>query len=357
MKFIQSLLAVSFALILTACTEPEVATGPEEIVRPAKIFQVKDISQQYMRNFPAEVEAHQGSFLAFRVNGQLSELKVLPGQKVEKDQLLARLAPEDFQLQVDDREARFELAKSQFNRTEKLLKQNLASEAQYDEARANMLVAESVYKKALTDLQYTELHAPFAGTISQKFVENFENIQAKQNIFFLQNQQLLDVSIRVPERIVARVQKDRKYQPSVVFDGFPEQSYLLTVREWDSKADPTTLTYKVVFTLPRPEGFNLLPGMTGNVKIDLSKIMATAYQGYVVPLEAVLSVKKNQGYVWKFDRNSGNIEKVNVEIGNIHRNGIEVLSGITSGDEIVAAGGHYLKAGTRVRPWSREQGL
>lgn len=357
MKFFQSLLPITLALILTACSEPEVEQSKQETIRPAKIFKIKDISQQYMRNFPAEVEAHQGSFLAFRVNGQLSDLTVLPGQKVEKDQLLARLAPEDFQLQVDDRKARFELAKSQFTRSQKLLDQNLASQAQFDEARANMLVAESVFKKAQTDLQYTELRAPFAGTISQKFVENFENIQAKQNIFFLQNQQLLDVSIRVPERIVARVKKDNKYQPSVVFDGFPEQSYLLTVREWDSKADPTTLTYKVVFTLPKPEGFNLLPGMTGNVKIDLSKVMTTAYQGYVVPLEAVLSVENNQGYVWKFDRSNGNIEKVNVKIGNIHRNGIEVLSGIAQGDEIVAAGGHYLKAGMRVRPWSREQGL
>ncbi len=357
MKIAQLIISVFVASTLIACSEPDVVAAKTETIRPAKIFHVKDLSQQHMRNFPAEVEAHQGSFLAFRVNGQLSKLEVLPGQIVEKGQVLARLSPEDFQLQVDDRKARYELTKSQFDRTKALREQNLASVAQYDEARANMLVAESVFKKAKTDLQYTELRAPFAGTISQKFVENFENIQAKQNIFFLQNQLMLDVSIRVPERIAARVNKNTKYQPTVVFDSYPGESYILTVREWDSKADPTTLTYKVVFTLPRPKDFNLLPGMIGNVKIDLSKIMKTTYQGYVVPLEAVLSVEQNKGYVWKYHPENGAISKVAVEVGNIHRNGIEVLSGINSGDQVVAAGGHYLVEGMKVRPWSREQGL
>lgn len=357
MKAIHLLIPLFTAIVLSACNEQEAPQSTEPVVRPAKIHTVEDLSIHSIRNFPAEVEAHQGSYLAFRVNGELSTLNVLPGQDVVKGQVLATLAPEDFQLQVDDRKARYELAISQFERSKSLREKNLGSDAQYDEARANMLVAESVFKKAETDLRYTELRAPFDGTISQKFVENFENIQAKQNIFFLQNQDLLDVSIRVPERIVARVKKGSKYQPSVIFDGYLDKSFLLTIREWDSTADPQTLTYKVVFSLPKPEGFNLLPGMTGNVKIDLSKVMTGYAQGYVIPLESVLSSESGDSFVWKYNGADGTVSKHTVKVGDVHPEGIEVLQGIGAGDKVVAAGGHYLSEGMKVRPWSREQGL
>jgi len=362
MKFVQVLMASFIGLLLFACSEQEQAVEQKEIVRPAKIFQVQDADLQMLRNFPAEVEPHQGSLLAFRVNGELKELNIRAGQEVAEGQLLASLDPEDFILQLDDRKARFELAKSQFSRMEKLLAAKQVSQAQFDEAKANRLIAESEFKKAKTNLDYTQLRAPFAGSISQLYVENFENIVAKQSILFIQNQQLLDVSIQVPERIVARVKKDTGYQPTVIFDSYPDQSYLLTVKEWDTKADPTTLTYKVVFSLSKPENFNLLPGMTGNVQIDLSKVTSVVAQGLIIPVEAVLSpqneaLSPGNRFVWKYNEQTGQVSKVRVEVGNIHRDGIEILSGLKPGDKIVAAGVHYLREGMKVRPWSRERGL
>ena len=362
MKLVQFLSGVLSVLFVTGCSEATDQPIKHDIVRPAKIFVVPSVEQRFMRKFPAEVEYHQGSILAFRVSGVLQTLNVLAGQNVTRDQLLASLDPEDFQLKLDDRKARYELAKSQYSRLSLMLADNLVSVAKFDEATANMLVAESIYKKAQTDLAYTQLKAPFSGSISQLYVENFQNIQAKQNILFLQSRDLLDVSIQVPEYIVARVKKDHDYQPSVIFDSFSDQAYKLTLKEWDTTADPMTMTYKVVFSLPKPKDFNLFPGMTGNVHIDLAQVMLLPEQGYIVPVEAVLFGDKQadiaaQSYVWLFNEADSSIKKVAIEVGNIHENGIEVLSGITSGDQIIAAGGHYLRQGMKVRPWTREQGL
>ena len=362
MKHSLALSTLVFSLLLSACSEQAETKVTEEVVRPAKIFQVKDNNLELIRTFPAEVESHQGSLLAFRVNGELMSLNVLAGQDVEQGQLLAKLDPEDFSLQLDDRRARFELAKSQFKRFSTLLESKQASQAQFDEAKANMLIAESEFKKAQSNLEYSELRAPFAGSISQLYVENFENVVAKQSILFLQNQELLGVSIQVPERFVARVKKDSGYRPTVIFDSFPDNSYLLTVKEWDTTADPATLTYKVVFTLPRPENFNLLPGMTGNVKIDLSKVTSVESQGVIVPVTAVFTpadsrLADKERFVWLFNEATGEVARKQVEVGTIHQQGIEVLSGLDIGDKIVAAGSHYLQEGMKVKPWSRERGL
>ena len=90
------------------------------ISEPLEIHNIGNNSEQSIRSFPAEVVANQGSYLAFRVNGELLEFPALAGQHVEKDQLLAKLDPEDFQLQYDERKARYELAESQLERVQKL---------------------------------------------------------------------------------------------------------------------------------------------------------------------------------------------------------------------------------------------
>lgn len=362
MKLAQLIPLILPTLLLVACTEQVVESVEQDLVRPAKIFEVKDSGLQLIRTFPAAVEPHQGSLLAFRVSGELQELNVLAGQEVKKGQLLAKLDPEDFLLQLDDRKARFELAKSQFARMQTLLASKQVSPSQFDQAKADTLIAESELKKAQSNLEYSQLRAPFAGSVSQLYVENYENVVAKQSILFLQNQDLLDVTIQVPEGIIARVQKDTNYQPSVTFDSYADQSYLLTVKEWDTKADPATLTYKVVFSLPKPADFNLLPGMTGTVKIDLSKVTSVESSGLIVPVEAVFSPSDNKldadnRYVWLYNDANGSISKTKVTVGNIYNSGIEILTGLKPGDKVVTAGGHYLREGMRVRPWTRERGL
>ena len=154
-----SILAVLFALV--GCSENSDQTTTPEIIRPAKIFQVTDPTLSAVRSFPAEVEANADSKLAFRVSGQINELLVRPGSEVEQGQILARLDPKDFKLNLDDRQARYELARSQFERAKSILARKLISQAKYDEASAELKVARTSFNVAKTDLEYTYLRAPF----------------------------------------------------------------------------------------------------------------------------------------------------------------------------------------------------
>ncbi|CCQ10904.1 Probable Co/Zn/Cd efflux system membrane fusion protein [Pseudoalteromonas luteoviolacea B = ATCC 29581] len=352
---------VPFIVFLSACQEAPPPSSSEALIRPVKLFTVNGQSNENIRHFPAEVVANQGSYLAFRVSGELMEFPALAGQHVNKGQLLAKLDPEDFQLQVEERQARYELALSQLARIEKLKLQGVASQAEFDQALANKEVAESALKIAKTNLENAELRAPFSGTVAKVFVKNFENIQAKQNILRLETRDLMDVVIQVPEKLVARVDKETNYQPTVMFDGFPNKSYELTIKEWDTQADPITLTYKVVFSLPVPTDFNLLAGMTGHVYIDLNKISSIDKNAHIVPVEAVFSnpdqTLKDNAFVWVYDVQTQTVSKKAVTVGKLHHNGIEVISGLEKDQIIVSAGVHHLKEGLKVRPWQKERGL
>lgn len=343
---------------LFAC-QPAQEPQQQEVIRPVKLHTVSDGSSEMMRTFPAEVEANQGSFLAFQVNGELAELPIRAGQEVTKGQLLARLDPENFSLAVQDRQARADLANSQLERAKSLVEKGLVSQSEYDQIQANQRVAETALQQAKTDLRHSELRAPFEGTVSRVLVKNFENIQAKQNIMRLENNDLIDVVIQVPERIVAQVKEnDDSYQPTVVFDGYSGNAYLLTVKEWDTQADPTTLTYRVVFTMPKPTEFNLRTGMTGNVLVDMSQVLRNSKERLMVPLEAVFSAPENStSYVWLYDPETQQVAKQEVMVGDIQNNSIAILEGLETNQIIVAAGVNYLTAGQKVRAYQRERGL
>ncbi|MBD1584041.1 efflux RND transporter periplasmic adaptor subunit [Pseudoalteromonas sp. S16_S37] len=352
---------VTVLTLLLGCQDNTQPQSQTDVIRPVKLVTVANSEQSDIRSFPAEVVANQGSYLAFRVNGELMEFPVLAGQEVTQGQLLAKLDPEDFELQLEQRKAQYELASSQLARVESLFNKSIASKAEYDQALANKQVAESALKIAKTNLQNSELRAPFSGTIAKVFVKNYENVVAKQNILRLETRDMMDVVIQVPEKLVARVDKDLDYHPRVVFDGYPDKSYELSIKEWDTQADPATLSYKVVFTLPIPKDFNLLAGMTGHVYIDRSKVMHTAKKKLYVPISAVFSERTqpldDNAFVWVFDEQTQTLSKRAISVGKMHDQSIEITAGLNGGEIIVGAGVHHLEEGLKVRPWTKERGL
>ncbi|WP_432471527.1 efflux RND transporter periplasmic adaptor subunit [Amphritea sp. HPY] len=362
-KLLSAAILLLFGAVgLSGCSETPDNQPVSQVVRPAKIFQVTDPAAETFRNFPAEVEANADSKLAFRVSGQLIEFPVRPGSRVTEGQLLARLDPKDFKLSLDDRQARYTLAKSQFERAQELLKRKLLAQSGYDEAKAELNVALSSLNVAKTNLEYTYLRAPFTGSVAKVMVEQHENIQAKQTILVLQTRDQVDISVQMPESVISRINKDTKYQPTVIFDSHPDQEFLVTVKEWDTQADPSTLTYKVVFSLPTPQTFNVLPGMSANIRIDLSKVTDLSRDNFMLPVGAVFAAEdtplsSNVRYIWKVDPQTMKVSRAEVSVGEIRQPGIEVLSGVKPGDQVVSVGVHFLTEGMQVRPWNREEGL
>lgn len=361
MNLWQFSLVVSSMVALVGCSKPaDVVT--ENPVRPVKLMTVSNGQSANIRQFPALIEPTENARLTFRVAGRLTELEVRPGQQVKKGELLAKLDPTDFQLKADQAKARYQLAKAQFERADKLITQKLVSQAMFDETQAQLQVAEADLKTSETNLSYTELLAPFSGTIARLLVDNHENVAAQQAIMELQLRDMIDVVIQVPEDVIALVKKEVNYQPNVVFDSYPEHSYPATIKEWDTRADSATNSFKVVFSMPTPKEFNVMSGMTANVLADLSQFTRIEQHSLKVPATAVFAAT-NQAIddakrsVWVFDEISSTVKLRAVTIGKLTGQGVEILSGLNDGEQIVTAGVQQLREGQQVRPWLRERGL
>lgn len=312
-----------------------------------------------MRSFPGVVEAAQRSDLAFRVSGQLVELRALPGTAFRAGDLLGRLDDAEFRSALLDRQARFRLAKSQYDKVTRLYRNGHASESDVEQVEANLQAAQSALTVAEDNLRYTHLLAPFDGVIAGLYTENYQMVNARQTVMHLHSDNVLEVRFSVPESLLGRlrhIEDPSALCASVRFDAYAAGQYNACFKEYESTPDALTSTYSVVYSLPVIHDFAVLPGMSATIDIDLSSLLHdNPIAGVMVPPEAVFE-EEGRTWVWKVENNF-QVTKSAVQLAGVQGDQLHVLSGLTTGDVIVAAGVEFLQEGQIVAPLKKERGL
>ena len=355
--------AAVMSLLLTAlvaCGDTEEAAEPLP-TRPVKTFIVAGGGADTVRTFPGRVDASQRAELSFRVPGRLQEILVKEGDRVEEGQVLARLDPTDYRLVYEDRKATFDNSQRNYNRGKDLVADGNISRMDFDRMEANFRSASAALSQAEKDLEYTVLKSPFRGRVAQRQVENFEEVQAKQTIFSLQNTNLLDIIIDVPESVIRMVRAiDREHRSIsdservsvagayAVFEGHTNEQFVLTPKEIATKADAQTQTFRATFTMQSPSNITILPGMTTTVVLDLGDLIETASTVKRVPVRAVQADAGLKPRVWILDPESMTVSAQEVTVGRMSGGMIEVTEGLVGGEEVVAVGAPYLAEGMEV---------
>ncbi|MFQ5973606.1 MAG: efflux RND transporter periplasmic adaptor subunit, partial [Alphaproteobacteria bacterium] len=262
-----------------------------------------------IRTFPARIESSRRADVAFRVPGRVEEILVREGERVEEGQVLAKLDPTDYQLVVDDRQATLDRVEKDFDRAKELIVTGFIPRRDYDRIESEFKSATAALRQAMVDLSYATLRAPFQGELARRYIEAFEEVEANQVVFALRDISLLEVKFDVPEQIMIRLQEadegDQAPDPDVFvsFDVAPENVYELEFKEIAATADPSTQTFEASFTMTAPEDLRVLPGMTANVLVDLSRQLGSSEITYV-PVEAVISSNDLEARVWIVDEDT-----------------------------------------------------
>ncbi len=354
--------AIPLLTLLPGCSDNAEPLAPVAAY-PAKLHQISPVSHGQFRRFPAQVQAAERAPLAFRVNGELVSLPAQSGQMVKQGTVLARLDPADFQLRLDDRKARFELAQSQFRRIDDLFNQGQISRAQYDQAKAELDISKAAMATARTELSYTELRAPFAGVVAEVYADNHQPVTAGKTLVMLQAADQLEVRVQVPENLMAHLLSgaSNQYQPEVEFEALPGQRFHAAYKEHTAQADPQTGSFTVTLAMARPAGLNVLPGMSASVHVDLQQVLSQQTPPLLIPPQAVLQSAEqvsgsSTGMVWLVNADM-TLSPREVTLGQLTSEGLEIRAGLQPGETILAAGVHQAWAGMKIRPWVKERGL
>ncbi len=354
------------ATLISGCSEKKQEVKKVEKVRPVKTILVKAPDAGGDRHFPGRIDANKKAELSFRVSGKIKELPVKEGDEVLKGDLIAKLDPTDFQIAVNDKKALFTRASNDYHRGQKLVKEGHISKMDFDKLEANFLSSRAALNLAKQQLAYTELKAPFDGIVARRHIQNFEEVQAKQPIVTLNDNEILEVKFDLPENLILRLQRvgvveegeDLKMKDKIpVFATFQSQSdkeYPLTFKEMSTKADSSTQTFSVTYTMKRPNDVIVLPGMTATVKIDFSKVMEAKHVFYL-PVSAVIADAALKPVVWVVDEKTMQVAPVSVKVGTMKGNQIEVTEGIKDGQRVVVAGVPFLYKGLKVTLMSQSE--
>ncbi|NMU19107.1 efflux RND transporter periplasmic adaptor subunit, partial [Vibrio parahaemolyticus] len=155
--------------------------------------------------------------LTFRVPGLLQTIEVNEGQVVSKGDVLASLNPDEYSLLEQQARANFLLADVQYKRYQKLRKDQVVSEQDFDEAKANHNSAKAQWNQAKANLRYTKLVAPYDGTISYIPAENHEYVAAKEGVMNIQSNQLLKVIFQIPDYLLNRYTQGSDVSARMIF--------------------------------------------------------------------------------------------------------------------------------------------
>ncbi|MDP8262430.1 MAG: efflux RND transporter periplasmic adaptor subunit [Candidatus Ancaeobacter aquaticus] len=356
-------LSISFLCVMAVCLSSCGSKAPEEkaqVARPVKTMVVADQQVVSKGTYPGKAEAINTADIAFEVSGKLIELPIKRGQEVAKDFLIARLDPRDYKYTVAAANASYVEAQSDLKRYRKLYEDGVVPIADLKVKEEKHDVSLSDLNRAEKALDDTNLRAPFKGVIAKQFVENFQNINAKEPIVRLQDLTQIKVVIDIPESDASSLTKKKGEMSAVAeFDALPGRRFDLKLLEWETEADPMTQTFHVKFVMDSPDDVMINPGMTAGVALfDDRKESKDTSDRIIVPVDAVFPDAEGNSQVWVLDVKDDTVHKRKVSTGEITgTNGIVITGGIKQGEVIVVSGIRHLREGMKVLPKSENEKL
>ena len=348
------------ALILVSCEDEAVPEIPD---RPVISMVVGDLERIRADTYPGRAKATQEVNVSFEVSGKLIERRVKVGDLVKTGDVLAVLEPDRYEAEVRRLKAErsaavaeTENADKQLERQEALLKKGFSPQARVDElraaaraARAKIASFRAALDRAEFDLSHTTVTAPFDGTVSETFVENFQNVVAKQPILRLLDTSQIEMQVNVPEALIGLA----PYVTEIVvrFKTLPDVEIPASIKEISNEASLTTRTYPVTVVMDQPEGAEIKPGMAGEVKVLVELPGDWTKQGIEVPASALFSpddAAVDQVFVWIVNETDSVVARRQVEVVTTAKRGV-LIRGVEAGERIVTAGVSFLGDGQKIR--------
>ncbi len=355
-----SLLAV-VALLALGCKEE---TAPQKtVVRPIKMLTVGSESAAGKLEFPGRIRAADEARLSFEVDGKVEKIHVSEGERVKKGAALAEIDNRDYAARFDEVSAEKKEAQARYDRAKELFANDSISQQDLDVDRRSYEVAVARLKTAQKAVEDTILRAPFDGIVAKRYVDNFEQVRAKQDVIFFHAETGLEVQIDVPERLVraygsgpaakpddAEEHATSRFSPLVEVEGLKEP-LKAEFSEIATAADPVTRTFEIKLGFAAPEGATILPGMTAKVVLDVGS--ATKDIPLRVPALAVVAQPDKSAAVFLVDKKTMTVKRHTVKVGKMAENEINVLEGLKPGDTIALSGLESLQDGMEVTKYDR----
>lgn len=368
MKTIQYLSLASI-LLLAACSKPDKKTELADLKTQQKEIEVKikalekelgatekkveatpinvSVMPIQAQNFKHFVEA-QGIVTSKNIvqvtpqmGGAITGLFIVEGQVVKKGQLVATIDNSVMKESLVEIKTQLDLASTIFNKQKALWDQQIGTEVQFLQAKANKESLEKRIATMETQLAMTKVYAPISGTVEKVIQKSGEMGMPGGPIAQIVNVGDLKVTAKIADTYVGSVKRG-----DMITVKFPDinKEFSTRISLVNALIDPASRTFGIEANIPNLGG-SLKPNQVAIINVnDLSKANSLVVNQNIVQKTEMGDIV----YVAVTENGKKIAKSRKVKSGISYNGNVEIIEGLTSGDMIITQGYQDLVDGSLI---------
>ncbi|MCF0058425.1 efflux RND transporter periplasmic adaptor subunit [Dyadobacter sp. CY356] len=276
--------------------------------------------------------------LMAEISGRLVKLNIQEGSYVTKGQLIAKINDRELKAQLQKVEFNQDLARKIELRQQKLLKVEAINLEEYDITSNNIRVLDADKEVIESQLEKTEIRAPFNGRIGLKNISEGAYMAPGTSIVTIIQSNPIKIDFTVPEKYTSNIHVGSAITFNLDGDA---ANYSAKVVALEPKVDESLRTLRIRAIAQNPSG-KFVPGMFVKVKAAL----AANNKAVMIPTEAIVPVLKGKKV---FVVKNGKATEAMVTTGLRTEKKIQVLDGLQQGDSLITSGIMAIKPNSLVK--------
>ncbi|CAH1001664.1 Multidrug resistance protein MdtA [Neolewinella maritima] len=288
----------------------------------------------------ATVRASETAMATPEIPGRILRMNFEEGDAIRKGQLVAVLDVEGTETQRAELETAASLAKTVYERQEKLWEQNIGSEIQYLQAKNNYDRIQQQLKSVDVQTNKRNVYAPLSGTVDRVMQRTGEATMPGAPILSIISTDDLDVVADAPEDLLTKVQLRQRVRVRVPA---LDLEFEAPISRIGRTVDPANRTFEVEIDVPRQYTKQLKANLLAEVEVldfsgeDMLIVGQDQIQQEIDGRRFVYTVAEGErGPVAR---------KTYIETGQSYDNKAVVASGLVAGDRLITNGSRGLTDG------------
>ncbi|MFD1015373.1 efflux RND transporter periplasmic adaptor subunit [Winogradskyella rapida] len=355
MKKSYTILTLSLVLLLASCgSEDQKAVEDNSPAIVVKTSEVETNSNSPFLAVSGKIQAANSADLSTRMMGYVNKVHVNVGDKVRKGQLLVSINNADLQAKraqvnagISEATAAFNNAEKDYNRFKNLFAENSASQKEMDDMTANFNMAKARLESAKqmkneinAQFTYSNITAPFSGTITSKNVEAGNMANPGAPLISMETPGHFEVMAMVPESEISQIKNGTTVD---ILVKSISQTIKGTVTEVSTSAKNTGGQYLVKIDLDKTEA-NILSGMFTTVQFPVEGKAETSM--VLIPTDAIVTNGQLSG-VYTVSQSQTALLRW-LRLGRTFGDQVEVLSGLNADEAYIVSAEGKLYNGAKI---------
>ncbi len=292
-------------------------------------------------------KAANGVELAVQVGGVVKEINFKSNERVPEGKVLVQLDDAVDRADLANVQAQVKLAEATFTRSRALASRGITAEATFEQNEASLATARAQEARTKAVIDQKALKAPFGGVAGIPRIDVGQYLQPGTVVASFQDLSSMKVDFTVPEQRAGEIKLGQEIRVGMTEADLPFKGRVIGK---DPRVDPATRLVSVQALIEDNKDGTILPGQFLHVEVILPEqpnvmtapqtaVIASLYGDYVYTVEQ----EERAGQQVQV------VKQVFVKTGRRRGGAIEILSGIQSGQQVVASGQNKLQAGATVK--------